>query len=329
MYFTLKLIILSFIIVLFTISNVPAVYSEQLNFFTDSLVYTDGQPIFVYGNALSNENLILRLFAPDNTIAKFDQVIVDSEGNFNHVLLTFPEASTSFPYGTYTVEAISTTQNGISRKIDIKFTSSDELVEVPVERRVNTLVFVPETAAVNQPFRVYVQITSDGLLIGGDPNELLGTSHVHLQSGSVESLSKSFKILHEGLYFIDYTPIIKGTYIFHIVSFSQGTISHGSAATLVLSQDISGVAEQVIKLNSILDETTDELDKLKTEINEFGTTLESASTNIDRSVTSISSSVTNIEEASVQLNSMFFPIVASIGIIVALQIAIFARRRSL
>ena len=55
--------------------------------------------------------------------------------------------------------------------------------------------------------------------------------------------------------------------------------------------------------------------------------LEKASDKIDTSVTSISGSVTNIEEASVQLNSLFFPIVASIGIIVALQIAIIARRR--
>jgi len=117
--------------------------------------------------------------------------------------------------------------------------------------------------------------------------------------------------------------------LFHIVTFSKGTISHGSAATLVLSQDISGVAEQVIKLNRILDETSDELNKLKTEIEGFGATLERASENIDTSVTSVSTSVTNIEEASVQLNSLFFPIVASIGIIVALQIAILARRRQL
>ncbi len=308
--------------------NLPQnVFAEQLELFTDNDVYSDGKPLFVYGKALSNENLIIRLFAPDGTIAKFDQVIVDSEGTFNHILLTWPETSTTFPYGTYTVEAISTTQNGISRSIDIKFTSSSELVEVPVERRVITQVFAPETAAVNQSFRVFVQSTSDGLLIGGEPNELLGTSHVHLPTGQVLSLSQSFQALHQGLYFIDYTPTSKGTYVFHIVTFSKGTVSHGSAATLVLSQDISGVAEQVIKLNSILDDTSEELDKLKTEIEGFGSTLEQASENIDSSVTSITTSVSNIEEASVQLNSLFFPIVASIGIIVALQIAILARRR--
>ena len=178
----------------------------------------------------------------------------------------------------------SATQNGLSRSVDIKFTSSSELIQVPVERRVNTLVFAPETAAVNQAFRVFVQTTSDGLLIGNDPNELLGTSHVHLPTGQVVSLSNSFQMLHDGLFFIDFTPQQIGTYVFHVVTFSKGTVSHGSAATLVLSQDISGVAEQVIKLNSVLEQTSDELDKLKTEISGFGSTLESASENIDSSV---------------------------------------------
>jgi len=322
----LKLTIWVLLIIIIA-SAIPSINAEQLDLFTDRKVYSNGEPLFVYGKAISNENLIIRLFAPDGTIAVFDQIIVDSEGSFNHVLLTWPEPSTKFPYGTYTIEAISTTQNGFSKKVDIKFTSTSELIEVPVERRVTASVFAPEIAAVDQPFRVFVQVTSDGLLVGGDPNELLGTSHVHTPTNQVESLTQSFSTLHEGLYYVDYTPKQKGTYIFHMVAFSKGTISHGSAATSVLSQDISGVAEQIVKLNSVLDETSGELDRLKSEIEGFGLTLNSASKNIDSSVTSISSSVNNIEASSVQLNSLLFPIVASIGIIVALQIAIFARRR--
>ena len=42
------------------------------------------------------------------------------------ILLTWPEPSTNFPYGTYTVEIISTEQDGISKKIDVKFTSTTE-----------------------------------------------------------------------------------------------------------------------------------------------------------------------------------------------------------
>jgi hypothetical protein len=300
---------------------------SELDIGTNSRVFSDNQPLFVYGKGLPNENLIIRLFAPDETIARFDQISANEDGSFNHLLITWPESSASFPFGTYTVEVISTEQSGVSQKIDVTFTSTTELVEVPVERQVNTLVFAPETAAVNNKFRVFVQTTSDGLLIGSDPSKLLETTHVHLPSGKVETLSDAFTTLHQGLYFVDYTPKEEGTFVFHVVAFSQGTISHGSAATLVQSQDISGISDQILELDSILKETSKELETLKSEVQEFGSTLESASNNIDESVASVSNSVENIEEASSQLNSLLFPIVASIGIIVALQVAILARRR--
>ncbi len=300
---------------------------SDLEIATNNRVFSENQPLFVYGKGLPNENLIIRLFAPDGTIARFDQVTSNDNGSFNHEVITWPAASSSFPFGTFTVEVISTEQSGVSQKIDVKFTSTTELVEVPVERQVNTLVFAPETAAVNNSFRVFVQTTSDGLLIGNDPAKLLETTHVHLPSGRVDTLSASFTTLHQGLYFVDYTPKEEGTFVFHVVAFSQGTISHGSAATLVQSQDISGISDQIIELNSVLEETSKELDTLKSEVQEFGATLGNASRNIDTSVASVSASVLNIEEASSQLNSLLFPVVASIGIIVALQVAILARRR--
>jgi hypothetical protein len=66
---------------------------------------------------------------------------------------------------------------------------------------------------------------------------------------------------------------------------------------------------------------------LKSEIAGFDETLSTASNNINESTDSISSSVKSIEEASSQLNSLLFPIIASIGLIVALQITIIARRK--
>ena len=318
-----------FVFILFSILlilQIPNSYGD-LDLSTNSKVYAPSHNLQVYGTGLPEENLILRLFAPDETIAKFDQLTTNSDGSFNYSLLTWPQPSTNFPYGTYTVEVISTEQNGISKKIDVKFSSTTDLVDVPVERHVNTLVFAPETAAINQPIRVFVQTTSDGLLIGSEPKELLGSTHVHLPSGITVTLTNSFKTLHQGLYYVDYTPIEEGTHVFHVIAFSQGTTSHGSAATNVLSQDLGGISEQIIRLNTILDDTSKELDVLKSEIEGFDDTLETASNKIDESTGTISTSVEFISEASSQLNSLLFPIIASIGIIVALQIAILARRR--
>jgi hypothetical protein len=319
---------------LILVTNLSLVQAFALQIATDKQVYSDGQPLLVYGKALPNEPLIIRLFAPDGTIAKFDQITADNNGDFDHILIRWPNATTNFAYGTYSVETISSKEQGASQKIDVKFAQSSALVEVPIKRTLSIIVFAPQTAAVNQPIRVFVQVTSDGLLVAGSSSKLLGTSHVHLPDSTVESLSNSFQTLHQGIYYVDYTPKEEGTYVFHIVAFNQGSISHGSAATVVLKQNIEGISNQIIKLNSILDSTSQELDKLKSEVGGFGQVLDTsqksiteANQNINKSVTSMSNSVSNIEAASGQFNSLFLPVVALIAVIIALQITILARRR--
>ena len=307
------------------------VFAEELKVFTNQQVYTTLHPLMVYGSGSPNEPVVLRLTSPDGTVAEFKQVMINSDGVFNVKLLEWPSSSTSFPYGTYTLEAI---QSGISQKIDIKFASTVELERVTIERDLRTEVFAPEIAAAHKPFRVYVQVTSDGLMVSGEVAQVLSSSHLHSPDGKVQTLARSLEMLHEGLYFVEHTPRNEGTYIFHMVAFSQGTQSHGSAATLVLGQDIAGLSRQVVTLNEVLTSASDNVSVLQSDIHGFGSTLEGASskisdsvTTIDASVTTMSSAVTNIEEASLQVNSLLFPIVGAIAVILALQITIIARRR--
>ena len=314
------------ILLVFLLIPIQDSFSE-LEISTNSKVYSPDHTLQVYGNGLPEENLILRLFAPDESITKFEQIQTNSDGTFNHQLLTWPEPSSTVPYGTYVVEVLSTEQNGLSKKIEIKFSSTTELVSVAIERQIDTVVFAPETGAINQSFRVFIQTTRDGLNIGNDPIKLLENSQIHLPDGSSLSLKDYFKTLYAGVYYFDYTPRQEGTHVFQISVFYEGISSKGFAATHVLTQNLGGINKQISKLNSILDETSVELNTLKSEISGFDDTLSSASTNINESTDSISSSVTSIEEASSQLNSLLFPIIASIGIIVALQITIIARRR--
>ena len=328
----LKLLITIFLLIVMLANFFAQAYA--LHLYTDKEVYSPGQPLLVYGKSLSNESLIIRLFAPDGTIAQFNQITADSSGDFSHILIKWPNATTNYPYGTYSVEAIATKENGASNKTDVKFAPSSSVPPILFQRTVVTQVFAPQTAAVNQTFRVFVQVTSDGLLVEGSPEKLLATSHVHPPAGNVVILGNSLKKLHTGLFYTDFTPTQEGTYVFHMIAFSQGTISHGSAATLVLKQNIEGISTQILKLNSVLDSTTQELDKLKTEIQGFGDVLDTsqrsitqANQNINKSVTSMSESVKNVEAASGQFNSLFLPVVALIAVIIALQITILARRR--
>ena len=313
-----------------TLANAE-VFQERLegtlDVYTNQLVFAPGEPIFVHGQAMPKEPIIIRLFTPDDTIAEFEQLMTGEDGSFHHFLMEWDKPTTNLPYGTYILEVISNQQGGISKIIQVKFSSTSEFVQIPIERNVNTIVFAPETAAVSRDFRVFVQTSSDGLLIGDNPNQILGTSHVHLPNGQVENLEDDLKILHQGLYYVDYLPALEGIYVFHMVTFDEGNISHGSGATNVLTQDISGISAQILELNQILDETKTELANLKQETSQFGSSLSDASSNLDDSVVLISDSVGNIEEGSSQLNALLFPIVASIAIILALQIVIIARRR--
>jgi len=322
----LKFLILLSILFVFLLIPIQDSFSE-LNISTNSKVYSPEHTLQVFGSGLSEENLILRLFAPDESITKFEQIQTDTNGDFNHQLLTWPNPSSNVPYGTYVVEVLSTEQNGLSKKIDIKFSSTTELLSVAIERQIDTVVFAPDTGALNQSFRVFIQTTRDGLNIGNDPSQLLGNSMIHLPDGSSLPLKNSFKTLYAGVYYFDFTPRQQGTHVFQISVFNEGISSKGFAATNVLSQNLGGINKQISKLNSVLDETSIELNTLKSEIVGFDETLSMASNNINESTENISSSVESIEEASSQLNSLLFPIIASIGLIVALQITIIARRK--
>jgi len=327
----LKFLLFIILGLLITVSS-PQVFAEELKAYTNQQIYTTQHPLLVYGTGPENSPLILRLFAPDGTIAEFEQIITNTDGSFSHKMLDWPSSSTKHPFGTYTIEVI--TNVGENQKIDIKFAASTELELIPIERKITTQVFAPEMAAADRSFRVFVQVTSDGLLVSGDAKNVLSSSHIHSPDGKVQSLAMSMEMLHEGLYFVEYTPRIEGTYIFHMVAFSQGTQSHGSAATLVLGQDLGGISKQIVILDEVLTTASDNLNVLQTDIHGFGSTLEDASTTlrdsvttIDASVSSMSSAVNNIEEASLQVNSLLFPIMGAIAVILALQISIIARRR--
>ena len=314
------------------IASSPQVFAAELTMYTNQQIYTTQHPLLVYGTGPANAPLVLRLFAPDGSIAEFEQITTNPDGSFNHKILDWPDSSTKYPFGTYTIEAL--TSGGQSQKIDIKFTASSELELIPIERKITTQVFAPEMAASDRSFRVFVQVTSDGLLVTGDAKKVLSSSHIHSPDGKVQSLAMSMEMLHEGLYFVEYTPRVEGTYIFHMVAFSQGTQSHGSAATLVLGQDLGGISKQIVILDEVLTTASDNLNVLQTDIHGFGDTLDDASntlresvTTIDTSVSSMSSAVENIEQASLQVNSLLFPIMGAIAVILALQISIIARRR--
>ena len=147
-----------FVIVALITVTLPQVFAAEFEVYTNQQIYTTPHPLYIYGTGDPNTPLVLRLYTPDGSTAEFKQIIVNADGSYNLKLLEWPKSSTEFPYGTYTIEA--TPQLGPTKTIDIKFAASSELRQVPIERDLNTQVFAPEIAAVNNPFRVFVQVLS-------------------------------------------------------------------------------------------------------------------------------------------------------------------------
>jgi hypothetical protein len=321
-------------IVLFVLIGLSFVKAYGFDMHTDAPLYQEGQPLLVYGKALSNETIILRLFAPDGTIKQFTQIAADKNGDYSQILIRWPNATSNYAYGTYSIEGIATKENFLSKTADVKFEQSTATVSLVLQGNLVATVYAPQTAAINQTIRIFVQVTSDGQLVRDSPSKLLVNPHVHLPSGGLIDLSNSFQTLHQGLYYTDFIPAEEGTYVFHITAYRQGITSEASTATLVLRQSIEGISEQVVNLNTVLTTTSDELGKLKNEIQGFGkvlntssSTITQANENMNKTVSSMSDSVKNLEAASGQVNSLFLPVVALIAIIIALQITILARRR--
>ncbi len=77
----MKLLLL--LLITFLLVNIPDSFSE-LDVSTNSKVYSPNHNLQVYGVATSGENIILRIFAPDGTITKFDQLTTDVDGTFNY-----------------------------------------------------------------------------------------------------------------------------------------------------------------------------------------------------------------------------------------------------
>lgn len=73
-----NLVLLSFFLI-FLLIPIQDSFSE-LEISTNSKVYSPDHTLQVYGTGLPEENLILRLFAPDESITKFEQIQTNPDG---------------------------------------------------------------------------------------------------------------------------------------------------------------------------------------------------------------------------------------------------------
>jgi hypothetical protein len=310
---------------------------------TNQQVFVPGDVVEIYGNALENEALVIRMYDPIGRAIKLDTITTDEDGFFREAIFEWPQPSKNLAFGTYSVEVISNLKGRSVQTIDVVFAEGTQPAtaepRAAVLHNLLTKLDSPSLVTVNQAFRIFVQVTFDGALVNtDDPASMLGSSHVH--SGNVTiNLSQNFQKLHEGLYFADVGLEQEGTYIIHSIAFHKGYIAHDSRVITASSSTISSIQESVNELDNRLGTVSEELGHLELRLDETNAALNSTGVEITRSVeeargsireeiSSAKAAVGELQNASGQVNAIILPVLALISVIIALQISLFARIRS-
>jgi hypothetical protein len=311
-------------------------FGARFTLLVEENVYTPGENLVIYGYGAANDALVVRIFDPAGHAIRFDSVTTDSDGFFRKVIYQWDDPTAAIPFGSYTIEVISSLERTDTRKAEVTFAEGieDTGPRTPATHTLGIKLDLPNQVTVSESFRIFIQVTFDGALVAEEEevvSELLGTSHVH--SGNAEiSLRDKLKRLHEGLYYADVTLDTEGTYIVHAAAFYRGLLSHDSKVVTATLSSISTIQESVRELDARLDSTNTELQNLHQGIEETRQSLndtQSAITDsVDNARTSIRQEIEGMRQATGQINSLILPVLALISVIIALQISLFARIRA-
>ena len=295
-------------------------------------VYIPGEVLTVYGAATANEVLVVRVYDPSGLAIRIDYVQVKDDGFFRQGIMEWSEPSKNLPFGTYTVEAISSIRNSDPLRVEVSF-AEGIASEAPVTQfpRTHTLAVKldsPVQVTVNSDFRIFVQVTYDNALVDAKDDigviEILGSSHIHSGNSTI-NLNDKFKKQHPGLYYADVNLDQEGAYIIHAAAFYKGYLSHDSRVLTVSVSSIGTVQESV-------DVLSQEIDHLQTTLEDTRSSLNDTKSTITGSVAeargTIREEISLMRDASGQINSLILPVLALISVIIALQISLFARIRA-
>ena len=317
----------------------PSASAARFTLLVEEQVYTPGERLIIYGAGAANDALLVRIFGPTGQAIEniIRNVPTDSDGFFREEIYEWPEPRVAVPFGSYTIEVISSKDRVDMRQVEVTFAEVVEDDDGPRFAATHTLgikLDSPNQVSVNEPFRIFIQVTFDGALVAVEDSEvaaLLGASHVH--SGNLTiPLEGKLKKLHEGLYYADVTIDMEGTYIIHSIAFHRGLLAHDSKVISATSSSISTIQESVRELDSRLNSTNRELRNLQQGIEGTRQSLNDTQSAITESVenarTQIGQEIVGMRDAAGQINSLILPVLALISVIIALQISLFARIRA-
>jgi hypothetical protein len=315
----------------------PVFSQARLTLLTEEEVYNPNEDLVVYGHTVENDLVLIRIYNPVGIAIDIENIQADDGGFFRETIFEWPEPERDLPFGTYTIEAISS--SGDSSLLEIIFAESlqetTDGVRIPKVHTLAVKLESPDQVTAGTTFRIFVQVTFDGALVNADANqpiaEILGSSHIHSGNSTI-ILSGKFVKLHEGLYYADVKIDTEGSYVIHAIVFNRGLLSHDSKVVSVSLSTVSTIQESVRELDLRLNSTNRELERLQGGLDDTNSALNDTKGAITDSVEdarkSIREEIVTIRDASGQINAIILPVLALISVIIALQISLFARIRA-
>jgi hypothetical protein len=292
-----------------------------------STTYAPGDTVIIYGRAIPDDALVIRLFDPSSKVLRLETFKVRSDGTFTEQIFVWPKPSKQYAFGAYSIEIRSSIVPSDAKIFPVFFVETSgtgSTSGVPGSASLVVKLDAPTLVSTNSEFRIFVQVTYNGALVNAEDEELaslLGSSHIHFgdsTNSTIINLSGKFFKLHEGLYYADVTLDQDGSYIIHSIAFHRGFLSHDSRVVVASSASIGSVQQSVNRLNDRLDETNRSLEQTNASLD----TTKNALTEFadDTRIT-----IGQMRDASGQINGLILPILVLISIIIALQISLFAR----
>ncbi len=281
--------------------------TEELTLEINQKAFVVGDRLIISGTSVANDSLIAELFNPRSEVVSRTQIDVDANGNFEKELMRWPAVPTQkLPFDTYSLVVRSTLneERRATEALSFRLTVTPDIPQ-DGERELAVQLSVPSTIGINETARIIVQVTINDILIRGDPDEMLGDSHIHYPNGIIEPI-ETFTVIEDGVYFADFRGRMLGHHTIHIEAFREGLIADSVSDVLVEEGSFISLTKEIGELNANVEglrqETVAKTDEL-------------------------SSSVSRIESASGQVTSLLLPIIGMIAIIVALQATMLARKK--
>ena len=320
------------------IASSDAAAAARLVLRTSQEIYVPRETLVIFGAADPNDLLATTVFDPSGLAIRISSVEVDQDGFFRSAVFTWPEASRNIVFGTYSVEVRSSLNATQSQRVEVTFAEGIHAgvgPQFPTTHALEVKLDAPSQVAVNEMFRIFIQVTYDGALVHSlndtAVKSLLGSSHIHSTNSTI-ILSDKVRELHPGLYFADVSLGTPDTYIIHSAAFHKGSLSHDSRVIGATISSIGTIQESVNELDSRLETANRELELLQNTLGQtqgaLNDTKAAITQSVDAAQKSIGNEIGNIQQASGQINSLILPVLALISIIIALQISLFARIRA-